>query len=248
MSYHPYANANPYGAKAQAAAAASSSSYQAQAGPSYAGPSYPVAGPSYPAEYAAGDRTQMEANYASQSSIYTPDAVKKSAYRVPGKKGEGRHTVLRKGGGKVWEDQSLLQFNQSNWRLFVGDLDPALSDDVFKDTFSKYPSFEVARIVRDKLTNKAKYGFVEYSDPESFLKAWKELNGKYIGTRPCKISKATAQVGAVDIGAKKAKHFDDQRKAKTGTVAFSRAKLAEAEGGGLNRVGPERTKKSYIRR
>jgi hypothetical protein len=45
--------------------------------------------------------------------------------------------------------------------------------------------------------------------------------------------------------------MDSQIKRKTGTEAFSRAKLAEAEGGGLNRkegTGPLKDKKSYIRR
>mgnify|MGYP001588980227 FL=1 len=62
--------------------------------------------------------------------------------------------------------------------MFVGDLDPALSDTLFHDAFAKWPSFVKAKIVRDK-TNKGKgYGFASYSDPEDMLKAWKAMNGQ----------------------------------------------------------------------
>lgn len=68
----------------------------------------------------------------------------------------------------------------AHFRLFIGDLDPAISDDAFRAAFSgdRFPSFVKSKVVRDKYTNKGKgYGFVAYSDPEDFLKAWKEMNG-----------------------------------------------------------------------
>jgi RNA recognition motif-containing protein len=89
-------------------------------------------------------------------------------------------TVLRKGGGEVWEDKSLMEWDPSHFRLFIGDLDPALSDDLFFTAFNnaRYPSFVKAKVIRDKHTNKGKgFGFVSYSDPEDFLKVWKEMNG-----------------------------------------------------------------------
>lgn len=57
------------------------------------------------------------------------------------------------------------------------------------------------------------------------------LTGKYVGTRPVKISKATAGVQAVNIGNKKAAALDAKRKQKTGTTPYERANLAESEGG-----------------
>ena len=65
------------------------------------------------------------------------------------------------------------------FRLFVGDLSNDVSDDVLTNAFNKYPSFTKARVIRDRLSQKAKYGFVAFSDPEDFLKAWKEMDGKY---------------------------------------------------------------------
>jgi len=41
-------------------------------------------------------------------------------------------------------------------------------------------------------------------------------SGKYVGSRPVKISKAQTQVGAVDIGAKKARELEKNLKNKRG--------------------------------
>ncbi|WAR54649.1 hypothetical protein PtB15_4B266 [Puccinia triticina] len=150
----------------------------------------------------------FDANVAAQQSIYTPDATKLN-------KGKARTTVIRKAGGEVWEDQTLMEWDPAHFRLFVGDLAPEVSDDGLAAAFSKWSSFVKARVVRDKVTTKSKgYGFVSYKDPEDFMKAWKEMNGKYVGSRPIKISKATTKVGMVQIGNKKARTLDDHRKKK----------------------------------
>lgn len=57
--------------------------------------------------------------------------------------------------------------------------------------FSKYASFSKARVIRAKHDGKSKgYGFVAFSEPSDFLKAWKEMDGKYLGSRPIRIKKA----------------------------------------------------------
>ena len=84
------------------------------------------------------------------------------------------------------------------FRLFVGDLSNDVSDDVLANAFNKYTSFTKARVIRDRLSGKArllpdvfqtrglmensqaKYGFVAFSDPEDFLKAWKEMDGEFM--------------------------------------------------------------------
>lgn len=85
------------------------------------------------------------------------------------------------------------------FRLFVGDLSNDVSDDVLANAFNKYPSFTKARVIRDRLSQKvsylivatnvplmcylqAKYGFVAFSDPEDFLRAWKEMDGEISST------------------------------------------------------------------
>ncbi|GAA5924793.1 uncharacterized protein JCM15063_005734 [Sporobolomyces koalae] len=271
MSYkNPYAKPNnPYSAYSSASgpstasAGASGTPYtaysapQTTAGPA-AYPAYPaytpvagpVAGPSFP--------PHDDANFAQQASIYTPEAVHSAAAGArpagPPGKGKARTTVLRKGGGEVWEDQSLLEWDPKHFRLFIGDLDPAISDDAFTAAFggARFPSFVKSKVIRDKYTNKGKgFGFVSYSDPEDFLKAWKEMNGKYVGTRPVTIKKATAGVQQVNIGAKKARALEAKHQAKTGTVAYERANDEEAGHravAGEKGYGPQRSRKSYIRR
>lgn len=76
----------------------------------------------------------------------------------------------------------------------MGDLSNDVSDDVLANAFNKYTSFQKARVIRDRLSQKvrklyflseigschhqAKYGFVAFSDPEDFLRAWKEMDGE----------------------------------------------------------------------
>ncbi|GAA6025820.1 hypothetical protein JCM11491_000596 [Sporobolomyces phaffii] len=265
MSYkNPYAKPNnPY---TNASSSSSSTLYSAYPSHPAAAAAYPayvptaaVAGPSIPQGY--------DANAAQQASIYTPDAgftsstaapygAAAAAAAAPGTsaKGKARTTVLRKGGGEVWEDQSLLEWDPAHFRLFIGDLDPAISDDAFTAAFSgpRFPSFVKGKVIRDKYTNKGRgFGFVSYTDPEDFLKAWKEMNGKYVGTRPVTIKKATAGVQQVNIGAKKARTLEAKHPSKTGTVAYERANAEEAGHravAGEKGYGPQRSRKSYIRR
>ena len=96
----------------------------------------------------------------------------------------------------------MLTVHIAWFRLFVGDLSNDVSDDVLSNAFIKYASFTKARVIRDRLSGKvrciqvvsmfknlrgpsqAKYGFVAFSDPEDFLKAWKEMDGKPTSS-PC---------------------------------------------------------------
>lgn len=96
------------------------------------------------------------------------------------KKGQTRETVLRKSVGKLYEDQTLLEWDPSHKRLFVGDLGNDVSDATLAQAFEKYPTFSKARVVRKKSDGKSKgYGFVAFADPHDFLKAWKEMDGEF---------------------------------------------------------------------
>lgn len=69
-----------------------------------------------------------------------------------------------------------------DFRLFAGDLGNEVTDEVLARAFSKYPSYVKAKVVRDKRTNKTKgYGFVSFRDPNDFVKAMREVNGKSAG-------------------------------------------------------------------
>lgn len=98
---------------------------------------------------------------------------------------------LRTGGGKVWEDQSLEDWDPNDFRIFCGDLGNDVNDDTLARAFTKFPSFLKAKVIRDRYTKKTKgYGFVSFKDPHDFMQAMREVNGKYIGNRPVKLRKS----------------------------------------------------------
>jgi RNA recognition motif-containing protein len=109
-------------------------------------------------------------------------------------------TVLRTGGGKVWEDPTLLEWDPSHFRLYVGNLGGEVTDEVLKRAFGAYDSLQKARVVRDKRTTKSKgFGFVSFKEPDDMLNAWRDLNGQYIGSHPVKLTKANAEVKATVV-------------------------------------------------
>ncbi|KAG0258464.1 hypothetical protein DFQ27_004620 [Actinomortierella ambigua] len=109
-------------------------------------------------------------------------------------------TVIRKAAGQVWSDPSLLEFDDNDFRLFAGDLGNEVTDEVLTKAFSKYPSLLKAKVIRDKKTTKSKgYGFISFKDPDDYVKAAKEMNGKYVGNRPIKLRKSQWKDRNVEI-------------------------------------------------
>lgn len=117
-----------------------------------------------------------------------------------------KKTVLRVAGGVVWEDETLLEWEVNDFRIFVGDLGNEVSDDALLRAFSRYPSLLKAKVVRDKKTKKTKgFGFVSFKDPQDYLKAMREMNGKYVGNRPIKLRKSTWKERNINLAKKKEK-------------------------------------------
>ncbi|KAK8854614.1 hypothetical protein IAR55_003353 [Kwoniella newhampshirensis] len=164
-----------------------------------------------------------DVNLLQQSSIYTPEGaaeVAKTAAAhpkaqkagVPGK----RETVIRKGNGKTWEDPTLLEWDPKWFRLFVGDVSNDVNERTIDEAFSKYSSYCKCKVVRDRLSLKAKYGFIAFTDPEDFLKAWKEMDGKYVGNRPIRLSKVKddkyGSIATVKVSGRKARELEKLKK------------------------------------
>ena len=62
--------------------------------------------------------------------------------------------------------------------MFAGDLGNDVTEELLTRTFSGYPSFVKAKVVRDKFTNKSKgYGFLSFKEPGDYTRAMKEMNG-----------------------------------------------------------------------
>eukprot|EP00301_Raphidiophrys_heterophryoidea_P003783 c11694_g2_i3.p1 GENE.c11694_g2_i3~~c11694_g2_i3.p1 ORF type:complete len:112 (-),score=24.48 c11694_g2_i3:310-624(-) len=86
----------------------------------------------------------------------------------------------------------MADWPDNDYRIFCGDLGNECTDDNLAKAFSKYPTFARARVVRDKKTGKTKgYGFVSFLDPQDFVTAMKEMDGKYIANRPVKLRKSS---------------------------------------------------------
>jgi RNA recognition motif-containing protein len=101
--------------------------------------------------------------------------------------------MMRTAAGKKWVDNKLAEFDpESYYCIFVGDLGNECTDEHLITAFSKYPSFQKARVVVDQLTKKNKgYGFVAFKEAADYLAAMREMNGKYVGNRPVKLRKGT---------------------------------------------------------
>ncbi|KAG0232205.1 RNA-binding protein 42 [Actinomortierella wolfii] len=181
-------------------------------------PSYPTVGPTYPGAatgnyYGGGGRGRGSRRfgghqYQAQQIEPTPDynsifidpkklAEEEEAARLQAEaeakaeQDKAAATVIRKAAGQVWSDPSLLEFDENDFRVFAGDLGNEVTDEVLTKAFSKYPSLLKAKVVRDKRTGKSKgYGFLSFKDPDDFVKAMKEMNGKYVGNRPIKLRKS----------------------------------------------------------
>lgn len=151
----------------------------------------------------------MAAAIAQQQSIYSSDnrenAKLKQAERIDLK---SKHkTVIREGGGKVWEDPTLLEWDPAHFRLYCGNLGGEVNDESLHRAFSVYPSIVKARVIRDKKTTKSKgFGFVSFKEPDDMLNAWRDLNGKYIGSHPVKLTKAETSIKATAIDRDQLKH------------------------------------------
>ncbi|QIW98769.1 hypothetical protein AMS68_004287 [Peltaster fructicola] len=204
---------------------------------------------------------EHEAQVAQWSSAYTynPDKDKKRGapgadgqrgYDVVGVKGQEKQmTVVRKGGGGQWEDNSLLDWDPAHFRIMVGNLAGEVTDDSLFKAFSLYGPSK-ARVIRDKRTTKSRgYGFVSFSDGDLGFKAAREMVGKYIGSHPVTIERSKSDIRPVQhkdkdrykknhknkSKDKKKEEQDDPLRAKTGAGVEKKKPVRSA--GGLKIIG-----------
>ncbi|KAH0479223.1 MAG: hypothetical protein KVP17_000361 [Porospora cf. gigantea B] len=135
---------------------------------------------------------------------YCADRLVGNAESKPKEK-DAAKKCLRKAAGVVWNDSTLLEWPQDDYRIFVGDLGNEVTDEALCTAFRPYSSFQRAKVVRNKRTNKSKgYGFVSFGKPEDMLAAMKEMHLKYVGTRPIRVKRSRWQDRAIDSQKNKA--------------------------------------------
>ncbi|KAF7828481.1 RNA-binding protein 42 [Senna tora] len=149
-----------------------------------------------PAVYSYPQYQQAQQLFQRDAQTITPEALEnvKAAIansEIEHKAETKKKAIPRKAAGQSWEDPSLAEWPENDHRLFCGDLGNEVNDDVLSKAFSRFPSFNMARVVRDKRSGKTKgYGFVSFADPSDLAVALKEMNGKYVGNRPIKLCKS----------------------------------------------------------
>jgi len=120
------------------------------------------------------------------------------------KKGEKKSRNMRTAAGAVWEDKSLSEWPENDYRLFCGDLGNEVNDTVLAKAFAKFSSFAKAKVIRNKRTQKSKgFGFVSFLDPFDAAQALREVQGKYVGNRPIKLRRSNWQNRELNDSTKK---------------------------------------------
>ncbi|WRX23549.1 RNA recognition motif domain - like 10 [Theobroma cacao] len=163
---------------------------------------------------------QAQQLFQRDAQIVTPEALESvkaalASSEIEHKAETKKKVIPRKAAGQSWEDPTLAEWPENDFRLFCGDLGNEVNDDVLSKAFARFPSFNMARVsfritsiyfcmkrteqlyvyvvkvVRDKRTGKTKgYGFVSFANPSDLAAALKEMNGKYVGNRPIKLRKS----------------------------------------------------------
>ena len=102
--------------------------------------------------------------------------------------------TLRKGGQQVWVDETLEEWAENDFRIFCGNMGNEVTDEVLANAFKKYASFSKAKVIRDKKTMKSKgFGFVSLLKVDDYIKAMREMQGKYVGNRPITLKRSQWQ-------------------------------------------------------
>eukprot|EP01071_Lankesteria_metandrocarpae_P001334 Lankesteria_metandrocarpae@DN1479_c0_g1_i1.p1 len=158
---------------------------------------------------------------------------------------------LRKAGGEIWNDPTLDEWPNEDFRVFCGDLGNEVTDEVLGNAFRRYKTYNRARVVRDKRTGKSRgYGFVSFGDPHDMLKALTEMDRKYVGNRPIRVLKSRWKDREVD-SEKNKKLSDLVRATPTGSRTLKKFKKIKPVTGGkramLAREAPvkARTQRGY---
>ena len=79
-------------------------------------------------------------------------------------------------------------------KLFVGGLPYSVTDDQLQELFAAVGTVELAKVILDRETNRAKgFGVVEMSNDEEAKAAVEQLNGKDVGGRSITVNEARPQ-------------------------------------------------------
>ncbi|KAL5990557.1 hypothetical protein ACLOJK_011459 [Asimina triloba] len=160
---------------------------------------YPAPAP-VPGVYSLPQYQQAQQLFQRDAQTITPEALESvkaalASSEIEHKAETKKKAIPRKAAGQSWEDPTLADWPENDYRLFCGDLGNEVNDEVLSKAFSRFPAFNMAKVsfhdpclsfvslskdikvVRDKRTGKTRgYGFVSFSNPSDIAAALKEMN------------------------------------------------------------------------
>lgn len=95
--------------------------------------------------------------------------------------------IVRGNADKVWTDQSLSEWPENDYRIFVKDLPVTANDKMLADHFKRFKSFAKAKVIFDSSGRNLRYGFVSLLDVTDYIEAMKALNNSFIDTNRIKL-------------------------------------------------------------
>jgi RNA recognition motif-containing protein len=98
---------------------------------------------------------------------------------------------VRTAAGKTWVDESLADWPDNDFRLFVGNLPPEITDEQLYQHFEAYPSLQRSRVVCNQKGVSKGYGFVSFIAPLECAKALREMDQTWLGSRPIRIKRSS---------------------------------------------------------
>jgi RNA recognition motif-containing protein len=108
----------------------------------------------------------------------------------PSKQKTATTTIIQnQGTGNFSNDETLHEWPDNDFRMFVGNIDPALPDEALQNHFAnRFPSFQKARIIREPKTGISKgYGFVSFANALELARALREMDQTWLGSRPIRV-------------------------------------------------------------
>lgn len=123
----------------------------------YIGPAPPVAPAAVPGVYSLAQYQQAQQLFQRVAQTITPEAIEnvKAALansEIEQKAEVKKKAVPRKAAGQTWEDPTLADWPENDFRLFCGNLGNEVNDDVLSKAFSRFPSFNMARVSSFRIT------------------------------------------------------------------------------------------------
>lgn len=96
--------------------------------------------------------------------------------------------VMRGDGRKVWNDPSMADWPENDYRIHVSNLPPDATDRDLAEAFSKYKSFAKAKVVFDSSGRNRRYGFVSLLDMNEYIDAMKTMSNAFVKSRRVTLS------------------------------------------------------------